>query len=187
MSLYTVALRRPVLAVVLSLVILLFGAIAFALLPVREFPSVDPPTITVTANYQGANADVIETQVTEPLEDAINGVAGIRTLTSTSREGRSTITVEFELGSDLEQATNDVRDRVGSAISRLPPDIDPPQVSKSNADSQPIVQITLSSSQRDLLELTRFAREVFAERLQTIPGVAASDIYGERTFALRLT
>ncbi|HEX4954865.1 MAG TPA: efflux RND transporter permease subunit [Thermoanaerobaculia bacterium] len=186
MSLASVSIRRPVLATVLSVVIVLFGAIALTYLPVREFPAVDPPVITVSTSYRGANADVIEAQVTEPLEDAINGVEGIRSLTSTSREGRSTVVVEFELGADLDRAANDVRDRVSSALGRLPPDIEPPEVSKADADNQPIVQITLSSGARDLLELTRFADEVFAERLQTIPGVSEVTIWGERSYAMRL-
>ncbi len=186
MSLASVSIRRPVLATVLAVVIVLFGAIALTYLPVREFPAVDPPVITVSTTYRGANADVIEAQVTEPLEDAINGVEGIRSLTSTSREGRSTVVVEFELGADLDRAANDVRDRVSSALGRLPPDIEPPEVSKADADNQPIVQITLSSEARDLLELTRFADEVFAERLQTIAGVSEVSIWGERSYAMRL-
>jgi multidrug efflux pump len=187
MTLYSLAIRRPVLAIVISLTIVLFGGIALTYLPVREYPAVDPPTITVSTSYRGANADVIEAQVTEPLEDAINGVAGIRTLTSTSREGRSTITVEFELGADLESATNDVRDRVAGAVNNLPPDVDPPSVSKADADNQPIAQVTLRSDQRDLLELSQYADNVFAERLQTIPGVSGVQIWGERTYAMRLT
>ncbi len=186
MTLYALAIRRPVLAIVLSIAIVLFGAIGFSYLGVREFPAVDPPVITVQTNYRGANADVIDSQVTEPLEKAVNGIDGIRTLTSISREGRSTITVEFDLGSDLERAANDVRDRVFSTVGNLPPDIDSPEVSKADADSQPIVQVTVSSQGRNLLELTRLADRVFAERLQTIPGVARIQIYGERTYAMRL-
>ena len=124
MSLYSLSIRRPVLAIVMSITIVLFGLIGFGQLGVREFPSVDPPVITVSTSYRGANADVIESQITEPLEDSINGIAGIRTLTSVSREGRSTITVEFDLASDIEQAANDVRDRVFRALANLPPDVD---------------------------------------------------------------
>ena len=186
MTLYSLSIRRPVLAVVMSLTILLFGIIAFSQLGVREFPSVDPPVVTVSTSYRGANADVIESQVTEPLEDSVNGIAGIRTLTSTSREGRSTIVVEFELGTDTEQAANDVRDRVSRAIGNLPPDVDPPQVAKADSDSPPIVMLTVYSATRDLLELSRLANEVFAERLQTIPGVSGVDIWGEREYAMRL-
>ncbi len=133
MSLSTVSIRRPVLAVVLSLVIVIFGVIAFRALGVREFTSVDPATITVNTNYAGANADVIESQITQVLEEKINAVPGLRTLTSISREGRSTITAEFELGIDLETAANDVRDKVSNAVGELPPDVDPPSVAKSDA------------------------------------------------------
>jgi multidrug efflux pump len=186
MTLYTLAIRRPVLAIVMSITVVLFGAIAATRLGVREFPSVDPPVINVSVNYRGANADVIESQVTEPLEDAVNGIDGIRTITSVSREGRSSITVEFDLGSDLERAVNDVRDKVFGALDNLPPDVEPPEVSKSDADAQPIIQATLGSKQRNLLELTRLADELFVERLQTIPGVARVDVWGERTYAMRL-
>jgi multidrug efflux pump len=185
-SLYSLSIRRPVLALVFSLAIVLFGIIGFTRLGVREFPSVDPPMITVQTNYRGASAEVIESQVTEPLEESINGIDGIRTLTSVSREGRSTVQVEFDLGADLERAANDVRDRVSRAQGNLPPDVDPPTVSKADADSSPVIAILLGSDQRNLLELTRFATDVFVERLQTISGVARVDIWGEQTHAMRL-
>lgn len=126
MNIASVSINRPVLATVISLVIVLFGAIGFSFLGVREFPSVDPPVVTVQTNYTGANADVIESQITEPLEESINGIAGIRSITSISSDGRSTITVEFNLDANLEAAANDVRDRVSQAIKTLPPDVDPP-------------------------------------------------------------
>ena len=138
-SLSSLSINRPVLAIVMSLVIVLFGAIGISLLGVREFPSVDPPVINVRTNYVGANADVIEAQITEPLEEAINGIQGIKSLTSTSNDGSSSITVEFDVGADLEAAANDVRDKVAGAQRNLPPDADPPVVSKADADSQPIV------------------------------------------------
>jgi multidrug efflux pump len=186
MSLYTLSIRRPVLAIVMSMAIMIFGAIGLSFLGVREFPAVDPPVITVSTDYRGANADVILSQITEPLEESINGVAGIRTLTSTTREGRSTIVIEFGLSADLERAANDVRDAVYRALSNLPPDVDPPRVSKADADASPILQVTIGSSTRNLLELTRFADEVFAERLQTIPDVARVDIWGDKTYSMRL-
>ena len=186
MSLYSISIRRPVLAVVMSVAIVIFGVLGLSLLGVREFPAVDPPIITVSTDYRGASADVIETQITEPLEESVNSVAGIRTLTSTSREGRSTITVEFGIDSDLESAANDVRDAVSAAIGRLPPDVEPPLVSKADSDASPIVQITLGSTTRNLLELTRIADELFAERLQTIPEVSRVDIWGDKTYAMRL-
>jgi multidrug efflux pump len=185
-SLSTISINRPVLAMVFSLVILLFGYIGFSFLGVREFPSVDPPVVTVSTSYIGANSDVIESQITEPLEDAVNGIAGIRTLTSVSREGSSRITVEFELGVDLEAAANDVRDKVSGALNRLPPDVDPPVVEKADADSSPIIFLNITSEKRDLLELSRFAEINFKEKLQTIPGVSSVQMWGARRYSMRL-
>ena len=185
-SLSTVSINRPVLAIVFSLVIILFGFIGFSFLGVREFPSVDPPVVTVSTNYVGANSDVIESQITEPLEDAINGIAGIRTLTSVSREGSSRITVEFELGVDIEAAANDVRDKVSGALNRLPPDVNPPVVEKADADSSPIIFINVISNKRDLLELSRIAEIYFKEKLQTIPGVSSVQLWGARRYSMRL-
>ena len=186
MSLYSLSIRRPVLATVMSLMIIIFGVVGFWFLGVREYPAVDPPIISVATSYRGANADVIDSQITEPLEEQINGIDGIRTITSVSREGRSTITVEFELGSDLERAANDVRDRVSRAQSQLPPDVEPPTISKSDADAPPIVFLNISSDQRNLLELTEIADDVFKERLQTISGVSRVDVWGEKTYSMRL-
>lgn len=185
-SLSSTSVKRPVLAIVMSIVIVIFGIIGFNFLGVREYPSVDPPIISVSTNYTGASADIIETQITEPLEESINGIAGIKNLTSVSRDGRSTITVEFELEVDLEAAANDVRDRVSRALRNLPPDADPPVVSKREADNFPIVFLGIESSQRSLLELTDIADNMFKERLQTIPGVAQINIWGDKTYAMRL-
>ena len=191
MTLYTLSIRRPVLAIVMSLVIVIFGSLAFDRLGVREYPSVDAPVITVSTNYVGANADVIESQITEVLEERINSVPGLETLTSTSREGRSTITAEFGLGVDLETAANDVRDKVAQAARELPPEVDPPSVSKADADRTPVVFLNVKGLEKDgearsLLELTDFADNVLKERLQTIPGVAAVDIWGSKTYSMRL-
>ncbi|SFG45651.1 multidrug efflux pump [Algoriphagus hitonicola] len=173
-------------AIVMSLVIVLFGAIGISLLGVREFPSVDPPVINVRTNYVGANADVIEAQITEPLEEAINGIQGIKSLTSTSNDGASSITVEFDVGANLETAANDVRDKVSGAQNNLPPDADPPEVSKADADSQPIVFLNVKSDERSLLDLSDLANNIFKERLQTIPGVSRVQIWGEKEYAIRL-
>ncbi|MEO1367839.1 MAG: efflux RND transporter permease subunit, partial [Acidobacteriota bacterium] len=186
MTLYTLSIRRPVLAIVMSLVIIIFGAIAFRELGVREYPSVDPAVITVTTSYVGANADVVESQITEVLEERINAVPGLDTLRSTSREGRSTIVAEFDLSVDLETAANDVRDKVSQAVRSLPPDADPPSVSKADADGSPVVFLNAKSDERDLLQLTDFANNVLKERLQTIPGVAAVDVWGEKNYSMRL-
>ncbi|SHJ05596.1 multidrug efflux pump [Hymenobacter daecheongensis DSM 21074] len=186
MSLSSTSINRPVLAIVMSLVIVIFGVIGFRYLSIREYPSVDPPIITVSASYTGASADVMQGQVTEPLEEALNGIAGIKNLTSNSRDGRTQITVEFDLDADLETAANDVRDKVSGAQGRLPRDIDPPIVSKANADSQPIVITYLGSNKRTLLELTDYANNVLKERLQTIPGVSEIRVFGERKYSMRL-
>ncbi|MCA6378199.1 MAG: efflux RND transporter permease subunit [Cytophagales bacterium] len=185
-SLSTTSIDRPVLAIVMSLAIILLGVIGFSFLGVREFPSVDPPVVTVQTSYIGANADVIESQITEPLEDAINGVPGIRTLTSVSREGRSSITVEFELGVNIEAAANDVRDKVSGALNRLPQDVDPPVVEKADADSSPIIFLTVRSDKRNLLETSRIAEVLFKERIQTIPGVSSVQIWGQQRYSMRL-
>lgn len=186
MSLSSTSIKRPVLSTVFSLVILLFGAIGLTYLGVREFPSVDPPIISVDTSYPGANSDVIETQITEPLEQSINGIPGIRTLTSRSSQGRSSISVEFELSVDMETAANDVRDKVSQAQRMLPRDCDPPTVSKADADASPIIMIAVKSPQRSLLELSEIADLTFKEQLQTISGVSAVFIWGEKRYAMRI-
>ena len=186
MNIASVSINRPVLASVISISIVIFGLVGFRLLGLREYPSVDPPVVTVTTTYIGANADVIETQLTEPLEESINGISGIKTLSSNSSDGRSTITVEFDLGVDMEAATNDVRDRVSRAVKNLPADVDLPVVVKSDADSDPILMLAIQSNTRNLLNLTEIANNVFKERLQTIPGVSEIRIYGEKKFAMKL-
>jgi hydrophobe/amphiphile efflux-1 (HAE1) family protein len=186
MTLSELSIKRPVLTMVFAIAIVIFGIVSFYSLGVREYPSVDPPIITVRTDYTGANAQIIETQITEPLEDQINRVDGIKSLSSVSSTGRSTIRVEFELGTDLDNAANDVRDRVAQAVRSLPPDVDPPIVSKADADAQFILSITLQSGQRSLLELTEIARNVFSERLQTIQGVSQVSIWGSKQYAMRL-
>jgi len=186
MSLSSTSIERPVLATVFSLVILLFGAIGMTYLGVREFPSVDPPLISVRTSYPGANSDVIETQITEPLEQSINGIPGIRTLTSQSSQGNSNISVEFELSVDLETAANDVRDKVAQAQRFLPRDCDPPIVSKADADANPIMFIAVKSPKRSLLELSEIAELTFKEQLQTIAGVSSVSIWGEKRYAMRI-
>jgi multidrug efflux pump len=186
MSLSSISIRRPVLATVMSITIVLFGIIGYTYLGVREYPSIDPPIITVSTSYVGANADVIESQITEPLEEQINGIAGIRSLTSVSRDGRSSISVEFDVTMDIEAAANDVRDRVSRAQRSLPSDVDPPTVSKADADAFPILFLSVKSDKRNLLELSDIAQNAFKERIQTIPGVSQVGIWGERRFSMRL-
>lgn len=186
MSLYKLSVQRPVLATVMSIIIVIFGAVSFKQLGVREFPAVDPPIISVSTVYTGAAPEVIESQITEPLEENLNSVAGIRSLTSVSREGRSTITVEFDIGADLEVAANDVRDKVASAQRDLPPDADPPTVTKADADRSPVAFVSVYSPGRDLLELSSIADRRFKPILQTIPDVAEVSIWGEKRYAMRL-
>ncbi|MFW6290671.1 MAG: efflux RND transporter permease subunit, partial [Mariniphaga sp.] len=186
MTLSEISIKRPVLAIVFAIAIVIFGVVAFFSLGVREYPSVDPPIITVRTDYTGANAEIIETQITEPLEEEINKVAGIKTLSSISSNGRSNIRVEFELGIDIDDAANDVRDKVSQALRSLPPDADPPVVSKADADAQTILAITISSNKRSLLELTEIADNMFAERLQTIKGISETYLWGEKEYAMRL-
>jgi hydrophobe/amphiphile efflux-1 (HAE1) family protein len=185
-SLSETSIKRPVLAVVMSILIILFGVIGYTYLGIREFPSVDPPVVTVQTNYTGANADIIESQITEPLEESINGIAGIRTLTSTSRDGRSTISVEFDLAVDIEDAANDVRDRVARSLANLPKDVDPPVVAKADADSNPIYFINVKSKKRDLLDLNEIVTRNIKEKFQTIAGVSSVQIWGEKKYAMRL-
>ncbi|MDD3004128.1 efflux RND transporter permease subunit [Flavobacterium sp.] len=187
MSLSTISIKRPVLTIVMNLSIVLFGIIGYTYLGVREFPSIDPAQISVRTNYSGANADIIESQITEPLEKAINSIDGIRNITSSSNQGSSNISIEFNLDKNLEEAANDVRDKVSQAIRSLPQDIDaPPVVSKSDADSEAIITMTIQSDTKNVLELSDYAENVIAQRLQTIPGVSSVQIWGQRKYAMRL-
>ena len=177
----------PILAIVFNLVIILFGLIGYKFLGVRDYPAIDPPNINVRASYPGANADIIESQVTEPLEKAINGIAGIKNITSSSTQGSSNINVEFELDVDLEAAANDVRDKVSQASRSLPADLDaPPVVSKADASSDPIVFMIIQSSVKNQLQLSEFVQNNIVERIQTIPGVSAVNIWGEKKYAMRI-
>lgn len=180
------SIKRPVLSTVMVLIILLFGFIGYQSLGVREFPSVDRPIITVNTSYPGANAEVIMNQITEPIEQNVNGIPGIRSLSSTSSQGSSRITVEFELSVDLETAANDVRDKVSRAQRYLPRDCDPPTVSKADADATPIMQIGIRSSHRSLMELSEIAELTVKERLQTIQNVSGVEIWGQKRYSMRM-
>ena len=186
MNISELSIRRPVLATVMTLIILLFGFIGYNSLGVREYPSVDNPIISVSCSYPGANADVIENQITEPLEQNINGIPGIRSLSSVSSQGSSRITVEFELSVDLETAANDVRDKVSRAQRYLPRDCDPPTVSKADADATPILMVTIGSDKRSLLEISEIADLTVKEQLQTIPDVSSVEIWGEKKYSMRM-
>lgn len=186
MTLSDISIKRPVLATVFAIIVVLLGAVGYISLGVREYPSVDPPVVTVQTNYTGANAEIIESQITEPIEEQVNSVEGIKNISSISTDGRSTIKVEFLPEVDLNNAANDVRDKVSKAIKNLPPDADPPTVNKADANAETILSITVQSKKRDLLELSQIGNNIFKERLQTIPGVSSIRIWGEKKYAMRL-
>jgi hydrophobe/amphiphile efflux-1 (HAE1) family protein len=185
MTLSEVSIQRPVLTIVISLLILLLGGLSLLKLPVREYPAVDPPTVSITTSYPGAAAEVMQSQITERIEEAVNTVAGIDTLSSVSREGASVITAEFTLDTDLDVAASDVRDQLSRAARNLPADVNPPVLNKADADSSPIFGIALSSATRSQLELGAFAESI-KERLQTVPGIASVDMPAEKRYAMRL-
>ncbi len=187
MNISELSLKRPVFAIVCSIIIIVFGAVAFKFLSLREYPAIDPPNITVRTNYTGANSDIIESQITEPLEKAVNGIQGIRTITSSSNQGSSVITVEFNLDVDLDDAASDVRDKVGQALRQLPADIDaPPVISKADASGDVIIILSMQSREKNILELSDFSENVLQEKFQTIPDVAGVNIFGLRRYAMRL-
>jgi len=187
MTLSDIALKRPVGSIVLSLMIILLGAVGYSFLGVRLYPAIDPPVITVQTSYTGANAEIIESQITEPLEKSINGIEGVKSITSQSAMGMSTITVEFELGSDLEKAANDVRDKSSQGMRSLPQDIDsPPTVTKADANSDPIIMLAVQSTTMNALDMSDYAENVLMERLQTIPGISSVSIFGQQKPAMRL-
>ncbi|HMT95814.1 MAG TPA: efflux RND transporter permease subunit [Ferruginibacter sp.] len=187
MTLSEFSLRRPIFAIVLNIIIVLFGAIGYKFLGIRDYPALDPPNINVRTSYPGANAEIIETQITEPLEKAVNGIQGIRNITSQSSMGSSSITVEFELGADLEAAANDVRDKVSRAQRQLPDDLlSPPVVSKADNSGDPIIIMLLKSDKKNSLELSEFANNNIVERLQTVTGVSGVNVWGEKRYAMRI-
>lgn len=186
MSLSTTSINRPVLATVLNLLLIIIGGIGLTFLGIRDYPSVDNPIITVRTSFPGANSDVIETQITEPIEAAVNGIPGIRSISSTSRDGTSFIRVEFNLDVDLETAANDVRNKVSEAQRRLPQDVDPPVVTKADADANPIYAVTVQSETMSLIELSQYADINIKERLQTIPGVSMVDTWGLKRYSVRM-
>jgi multidrug efflux pump len=186
MSLSSLSINKPVLAIVFSLLILIFGTVSFFSLGVREYPEMDPPVVTVNTTYSGANPEIIQAQITEPLEDAINGIEGIRVLTSVSTDQSSLITVEFNLGKEMESAANDVRDRVSKAIRLLPKDVDPPIVEKLSANANNIIFMGVSSSVHSIMEVNDLVENTIKNRLQTIPGVGEIKIIGEKKYSMRL-
>ncbi|HEY4787038.1 MAG TPA: efflux RND transporter permease subunit, partial [Bacteroidales bacterium] len=187
MTISDFAIKRPVTSIVLSLIIILFGVVGYNFLGVRLYPAIDPPTINVQTSYAGANAEIIESQITEPLEKAINGIEGVKSISSSSSVGSSNITVQFNVGADLEKAANDVRDKTSQALRSLPQDIDaPPVVSKADANSDPIITLAVQSTTMTAYELSDYAENILQEKFQTIPGVSAVYLYGQKRPAMRL-
>ncbi|GAB5469515.1 MAG: efflux RND transporter permease subunit [Rhodospirillales bacterium] len=186
MKISDLCIRRPVFATVLNLLILLIGGVAFFSLSVREYPNIDVPTVTVTTAYKGANAQIVETQVTKPIEDSLAGIEGIDYITSISRAERSQISVVFKLDRDPDAAASDVRDRVGRARGRLPDEVDEPIIAKVEADARPILYLAFSSDRHDDLEVTDTADRLVQDRLQVLPGVAEVRIFGQRRYAMRI-
>jgi multidrug efflux pump len=186
MKLSTISIKRPVFASVMSFAILLFGIIAFTRLPVREYPDIDPPIISVITLYRGASPSVVETEITNVLEEQFATLEGVKTMTSSSREQGSVITIEFELNRKVDEAANDVRDRVSRVRGNLPREIDDPVISKVDANAQPIVWLALSSDNHNGLELTDVADRILKERIQRLAGVGSVIIGGERKYAMRV-
>jgi multidrug efflux pump len=187
MSISTTSIKRPVLAIVMNLMIILFGVIGYNFLGIREYPSIDPTVVSVRTSYPGANSDIIESQITEPLEKSINSIDGIRNISSSSNQGTSNITIEFDIGKNIEEAANDVRDKVSQAARSMPKDIDGlPVVSKADANSDNIISMTIQSDRRSVTDLSDFAENVIADRIQTIPGVSSVQIQGQRKYAMRI-
>jgi len=180
------SVRRPVFAAVAAIVLCVIGAAAFFFLPVRELPDVDPPIVSVNTSYAGASAEVIESRITEPIEQQIAGIQGVQRINSTSRDGRSNVNIEFSLDRNIDDAANDVRDRVSRVVGRLPDQADPPEVAKADSDSQPIMVLFLRSTTMNRLELTDYADRYLIDRLATVPGVAQVQIYGEQRYAMRI-
>ncbi|HWS25359.1 MAG TPA: efflux RND transporter permease subunit, partial [Xanthomonadales bacterium] len=186
MLLSDLSIRRPVLATVTSLLLIVCGIAAFLNLPLRELPDVDPPVVSVSTSYRGAAAAVVETRITQLIEDAVSGIEGIETIQSSSDNGRSGVTVQFVLGRDLEAATNDVRDAVSRVSANLPQEIDPPQVAKIDADAQPIMWLNFASDRLDALDLSDYAERYLVDRLSTMPGVASVIVGGRQRYAMRV-
>ncbi|TAF31225.1 MAG: efflux RND transporter permease subunit, partial [Cytophagales bacterium] len=187
MNISELALKRPVFATVANIMLILFGAVGFSFLAVRDYPAIDPPVVSVSTQYTGANADIIESQITEPLEKSINGIPGVRSISSTSQIGSSNINVEFNLGVNLDNAASDVRDKVSQAQRNLPQDIDaPPVVSKADASGDFIILLAVQSNTKGLLELSDYAQNVLVERFQTINEVSSVSVFGDKTAAMRI-
>jgi multidrug efflux pump len=186
MKLSDISIKRPVFATVISLLLIVLGVMAFSRLTLRELPAIDPPVVSVEVTYPGASAAVVETRVTQILEDALAGIEGINTIESRSSSGRSNISIEFNLTRDIEDAANDVRSAVSRVMDRLPEEADPPQVAKVEADADVIVWLNMSSTNMDTLQLSDYAERYVVDRLSSIDGVAQVRIGGQQRYAMRI-
>ena len=186
MKISDLCIRRPVFATVLSLAVMLIGLVSYTRLPVREYPKIDEPVVTVDTTYRGASAEIIESQITKPLEDSLAGIEGVDVITSISRQENSQISVRFKLERNPDSAASDVRDRVSRVRNKLPTDINEPVIAKVEADANPIIWIAFSSDQHSALEVTDVANRIVKPRLQTLPGAADVRVFGERKFAMRI-
>ncbi len=186
MWLSDISVKRPVFASVLNLLLVIFGIVAVTMLSLREYPDIDPPIVSVSTNYTGASANIVETRITQLLEDRISGIEGIKNISSTSRNGRSDITIEFKLSRDIDAAANDVRKRVSRALNNLPDQAEPPEVSKANSDEDVVVWFNLRSTNLDTMELTDYAQRFLVDRLSIVDGVARVNLGGDRTYAMKV-
>ncbi|GEA07573.1 multidrug transporter [Alteromonas sp. KUL42] len=186
MLLSDVSVKRPVFATVINLLLIIFGVVAISMLSLREYPDIDPPIVSISTNYTGASANIVETRITQLLEDRISGIEGIKNVTSTSRNGRSNITIEFKLSRDIDAAANDVRERVSRALNNLPDQADPPEVSKANSDESAVVWYNLRSTNLNTMELTDYAERFLVDRLSIVDGVARVQIGGGRRYAMKV-
>ncbi|WP_286843186.1 efflux RND transporter permease subunit, partial [Idiomarina sp. UBA4206] len=186
MLLSDLSVKRPVFATVLNILLVVFGIVAFTMLPLREYPDIDRPIVSIDTDYPGASAEVVETQVTQLVEDRISGIEGIKNISSSSRNGRSSISIEFNLTRDIDAASNDVRERVSRVLDNLPEEADPPEVSKASSDESTIVWYNLRSESMSILELTDYAERYIVDRLSVADGVARVVIGGDRRYAMRV-
>ena len=180
------SVKRPVFATVINLLGVIFGIVAISMLSLREYPDIDPPIVSITTNYDGASANIVETRITQLLEDRISGIEGIKNITSSSRNGRSQITIEFQLTRDIDAAANDVREGVSRALNNLPEQADPPEVAKANSDEDVVVWFNLRSTNLDTMELTDYAERFLVDRLSIAEGVARVRLGGQRTYAMKV-
>ncbi|ATC83117.1 hypothetical protein PAGA_a2901 [Pseudoalteromonas agarivorans DSM 14585] len=186
MKITDTSVKRPVFAIVINLLLLTFGLVAFSMLPLREYPDIETPIVSISTDYTGASAEIVETKITQILENRISGIEGIKSINSSSRNGRSNIVIEFDISRDIDAASNDVRERVARALDNLPEQVRPPEVSKSNSDESPIAWFVLNSETMNSLQLSDYAQRFIVDRLAVVDGVSNVRIGGERQYAMKI-